>query len=110
MVEHACIATREELIYYVQKLYKGTVIYEKFIQTHLYTNTRLLPISFGSIDIKESGLNLNVGGMIGTTHLKTFADLLKFYNQTQIKNYVSRYVLKCFFYNKQLIMNYLSLW
>ena len=66
MVEHACIVTREELIYYVQKPQKGTVIYDKYIQTCLYTNTRLLPISFGRINIKECGLDLNVGRTIAT--------------------------------------------
>ena len=33
MAEHACIATREELIQYVQKRQKGIVIYEKYIDT-----------------------------------------------------------------------------
>ena len=35
MVEHACITTREELIYYVQKCQKGTV-YKKYIDTFIY--------------------------------------------------------------------------
>ena len=30
MVEHVCITTRDELIYYKQKRQKGTVIYEKY--------------------------------------------------------------------------------
>ena len=73
MVGQSCIATDLELIYYVQNGQKGIVIYEKYI--HIYIQiTRLLPISFGSIDIKESAvgalvssiLNLNVGGTVIT--------------------------------------------
>ena len=45
---------------------KGIVIYEKYIHVYIQI-TRLLPISFGSIDIKESGLvYLNVGGTVIT--------------------------------------------
>ena len=36
MVEHACIVTSYELIYYVQKRSKDTVIYEKYIYTFIY--------------------------------------------------------------------------
>ena len=36
MVEHICIATNDELIYYVQKRQKGTVIYKKYIDTFIY--------------------------------------------------------------------------
>ena len=43
---------------------KGTVIYEKYIHVYIQI-TRLLLISVGSIDIKESGLvYLNVGGTV----------------------------------------------
>ena len=45
---------------------KGIVIYEKYIHVYIQI-TRLLPISFGSIDIKESGLvYLNAGGTVAT--------------------------------------------
>ena len=45
MVECACIATEQELIYYCTKMIeKGTVIYEIYRHV-LYNITRLLPIS-----------------------------------------------------------------
>ena len=36
MVEHVRIATKDELIYYVQKRQKGIVIYKKYIDTFVY--------------------------------------------------------------------------
>ena len=52
---------------------KAQLYMKIYTDTFIYTNTRLLPVSFGSIDIKESGLDLNVGGTIATTLI-----LLKF--------------------------------
>ena len=36
MVEPPCISTSTELIYYVQKRWKGIVIYTKYIDTFKY--------------------------------------------------------------------------
>ena len=53
MVEQACIATRDELIYYCLKWQKKAQLYMRNIQTRFIQYTRLLPILSGSIDIKE---------------------------------------------------------
>ena len=63
MVGQSCIATDLELIYYVQKRLKGIVIYEKYIHVYIQI-TRLLPISFGSIDIKESAVGALVSSIL----------------------------------------------
>ena len=71
MVEHACIATSYELIYYYTKWSKGTVIYKKYIDKRCIILSRLLPISSGSMDIKGVQIKyLNVGGALATEILE----------------------------------------
>ena len=68
MVERVRIATNQELIYYLYKTVKRHSYIEIYRHVYYIQISRLLPISVGSIDIKEkSGSNLNVGGTLATS-------------------------------------------